>query len=525
VLVSLATLLGVTAGVLVARRTDSAQQTAQGNALRDARSERLARMVAILNALPDTLLVIDGNDGIVELKLAQRSGRTHAVPRLQNVTLDDLFSPSVADRLRRGRDECSDMGHVARMEIELDLAGERRQCEVRMVRADGDHVAALIRDVTEQKVMEHILMDAKATAEAIVAARTELMGSLSHDIRNAMTGVLTMTDVMLHRAADPSSKRYLEIIQRSGEHLVGLVSDIVDFSRLEHGHMPFHTEPTGIRTLVEDAVDFHAGSVGATDLDVCVEVTAQVPDSLVIDGFRFRQLLDNLIGNAIKFTERGEVFVKVAYDHGAIDLSVRDTGVGMSQETLAKIFDVFVQAPNRPRGKQAGSGLGLSIARQLVTSMGGTLTAESREGEGTVFRLVLPCAGAHASDMSAEHLVHGARALVIAAGEGLRASLASCLVSFGFAVDARASIEAEGAGGPYEIVFVDVAGDETEATLGARVAAKYAPERTVFLVRTPDAEAPGAKDGVTLAKPVRRERLRMCLTALGYTGQTRSVSA
>ncbi len=357
----------------------------------EARSARLARMVAILNALPDTLVVIDDDDGVVELKLSQRAGRSSAVPRLEGVRLDDLFSPEVSEALRAARRECVDSAHVSRRELELELAGERRLCEVRMVRADPRHVALLIRDVTEQAVTARILTDAKETAEAMVTARTEFMGHMSHDIRNAMTGVLTMTDVLLHRAADPATKRYLEVIQRSGEHLVGLVGDIVDFSRLEQGRMSFEPERIDVRRLITDTMEFHARSADGTGLDIVTEIAREVPDTLLLDAVRFRQLVDNLVGNAIKFTERGGVHVRLGYENGSLELVVRDTGVGMSEQALATIFDAFVQAPNRPSGKPRGSGLGLSIARQLATSMGGTIEAKSREGHGTTLRVVVRC--------------------------------------------------------------------------------------------------------------------------------------
>lgn len=356
--------------------------------------ERLEHMVSILRAIPDTLVVVDDDDRVLELKLGRRHGRSAALPRLADVTLDELFPGEVAESLRAARRETAASDRVVVLELELEFAGDRRPHEARVAKLDERRVLILLRDVTESRVTEQLLVRAKEHAQEMLVARGEFMARMGHDIRNAMTGVLGMTDLLLATQADPSARRYLEIIQRSGDHLVGLVRDLADFGRLEQGRMPIERQPTDVRRLVADTLEFHAPAARKVETELSSVVDADVPERVELDPLRVRQMLDNLVGNAIKFTERGRVTLRVRYQGGKLAIRVEDTGVGIPAESLPHVFDAFVQAVGQSQKKYGGSGLGLSITKLLATCMGGNVEVESQVGVGTAFELVLPAPAA-----------------------------------------------------------------------------------------------------------------------------------
>lgn len=379
-------------GALVARRLraqERSREIREGEAARS-RSERLARTVAILNALPDSFFVLADDDRVLELKIARRAGRKAAMPRLTNVTLRDLFPSAIVDVLRAERDACVDADAIRTRDVELEFAGARRSYEMRIARADAEHVVVLLRDVTDVRLGEKFMITAKEHAEALLAARTEYMARTGHDLRNAMTGVLGMTDILLGTNDDPSARRYLELIQRSGEHFVTLVRDMVEFTRLERGRMPIVVAPVDLRGLFEDAIGFHTGAAESAGLALSLEVDGLVPDRVSLDGARVRQILDNLVGNALKFTERGSVVVRLAHRDGAIEFSVVDTGRGIPKDAADHVFDAFVQVEGADEATQRGSGLGLAIVKQLVDAMGGSVRLDSEVGVGSTFRVRIP---------------------------------------------------------------------------------------------------------------------------------------
>lgn len=231
---------------------------------------------------------------------------------------------------------------------------------------------------------------ARSAAEDGTRAKSEFLARMSHEIRTPMTAIMGMTELALRTRLSAEQREYLQTVDESANALLSLINDILDFSRIEAGRLELDHMDFALRDTVEGAVKTLASRARQMRLELACQIGKDVPDSLAGDPARLRQILLNLVSNAVKFTRRGEVFVQVqreAVSPGAVVLhfSVRDTGIGISAEMQSKIFDSFSQADTSFTRRYGGSGLGLTIAAQLVAMMGGRIWVESSPGQGSTF--------------------------------------------------------------------------------------------------------------------------------------------
>jgi len=338
------------------------------------------------------------------------------------------------------------------------------ECEYRMADAAGGwrHIRSLGRvlrdaqgaavrmvgtdlDVTEERRAAETLRKAKDAAEAAEQAKSTFLATMSHEIRTPMNGVLGMSTLLADATLTPDQREMVSIIQRSGENLLLIINDILDFSKIEAGKLRLDLQPFNLRNVVEETVALLAPQAEKKRLELVCDIEPGLDVDLLGDAGRIQQIITNLAGNAVKFTEQGEVLVIVRRTEGSpgktgVRVEICDTGIGISAEAQARLFHPFAQADGSITRRFGGTGLGLAISRQLADLMGGSLEVESRDGGGSLFRfeVALPCV--ESLRMAAAGRRPGAiRALIVDDNESSRRVLARQLTVLGVEADLAAS--------------------------------------------------------------------------------------
>jgi PAS domain S-box-containing protein len=389
---------------LVAERTQELRQTNQRLAeeiqQREAMEKELRDSEALYSSLVESLpLHILRKDREGRFTFANTAFcRLMGKPRnaIYGETDFDFYPADLASKYRRDDRRVMETGEVFEDIEEYEQDGETRYVQVLKspVRDSFGNIVGVqvaFWDVTEKVAVQRALEKAKQAAEEANRAKSDFLANMSHEIRTPMNAILGMAQLLEETPLNPEQREYLRIIRESGDNLLALINTVLDFSKIEAGRIELDAVEFQLREVVGDVMKALAVRAHKKQIELACRVAPDVPEDLIGDPIRLRQILINLVDNAVKFTERGEVVVDITCrectEHEAfLQFSVRDTGIGIPAEKQKLIFAAFEQADKSTTRKYGGTGLGLSICTRLVALMGGTIEVESQPGVGSTFR-------------------------------------------------------------------------------------------------------------------------------------------
>jgi signal transduction histidine kinase/CheY-like chemotaxis protein len=493
---------------------------------------------ALLRVLPDAVCRVDraGNmlDGHGQLQPSPKTNVALGVGK----NLNELLPRALAKLGLETVHGVLEQRELASFEFQL---GEhsRRTYEARVVPSGAHDVLAVVRDVSELKRLQHEVHEAQRDALAAAGTKGRFLATMSHRIRTPMNGVIGMTNVLLQTRLTPEQREYTTIIRNSGEALLSILDDVLDYTRIEEGQMKLFRAPFALRELLDELVELLAARAHAKGLEIAAIIDPRVPAWVQGDRGRLRQVVINLLGNALKFTHEGHVVLRAAVvgherDTALIRFDVCDTGVGIPAEFHKNLFQDYSQAHRSVAREYGGTGLGLVISRQIVELMGGRMVVESGAGSGSMFSFtgrfttvqdrttrsfVLPrtLGGAHLLSMPLHPLT---RELIEhqLAPLGAKIVIAESSAAFGYLVRKR---------GPFDVALIELplgTRDTGGSELVAQAAAQLGHVPLVALCplgqRSVAEHARRAGAGLVLTRPMRRSSLYDGLvTLLGLTSR------
>ncbi|MEA2602167.1 MAG: two-component system, sensor histidine kinase [Acidobacteriota bacterium] len=390
-------LLAIRAGELERARTDLSRARDELGRLVDERTEELRKASLdyrrIFENAHDPILIFRPEDERV-LNVNRRACEIYGFSREEFLGMSLI---DVSENVERGRDQVAqtmENGVFYNFDsVQIRKDGSRMFLEINASSIEYEGQPAILsinRDVTERRKSEELRL-AKEAAEQADQAKSRFLANMSHEIRTPMAGVLGLVDLLLKTELSPAQRGYGGLIQSSAASLLRLIDDVLDFSKIEAGRLSLERVPFDLHAALREIVELLRFSASAQGTELGLLVSPEVPEWVLGDPGRLRQVLTNLVGNAVKFTEGGTVDVEVdLLADGRVRFRVRDTGIGIPQEARERLFSLFSQADSSTSRRFGGSGLGLAISQRIVEQMGGEIGYESAPGVGSVFWFLLP---------------------------------------------------------------------------------------------------------------------------------------
>jgi two-component system, sensor histidine kinase and response regulator len=478
----------------------------------------------LLEALPDTIYRIDRAGTVLGYQMPRGSLASSEDEATRNI--GDVLPREVASEAIECINEAIETGEVVTFEYRAEGredAAQMRDFEARMVKAGEHEVISIVRDVTALKQLQRELDEAHRHALAAAGTKGRFLATMSHQIRTPMNGVIGMTNVMLQTKLSPEQREYTSIIRNSGEALLSILDDVLDYTKIEAGKMELGRAAFPLRTLLEEIVELLSVRAHDKGLEIASLIDARVPDRVLGDRGRLRQVITNLLANAIRFTPRGHVVLRVTVvghdrDTAYIRFDITDTGVGISRDEQKNLFQEFGQANATIAREFGGTGLGLAISRQIVELMGGHMLVESAPGEGSTFSFTARFGTAPDHTTGSFFLpraLSGARMLALPLHVLTREVLQHELAPFGAHIEvAHSRQDAERRlrdQGGYDLLIVELplGSKDSDAQLAVREATQLARNVPVAVLcgmghRSVSDAAREAGAALTLSRPLRR---------------------
>jgi len=365
----------------------------------DELKKREAENRLLLDSIPDSIFLLDKEGNFLDYRTPNSSILYAPAELFMGKNIHSIMPQDLVELTMNNLGLARQSGKMQVFEYQLPTNGEIKHFEARINLCEGGDFLALVRDVTERKRSDEMLWKAKEEAEAAAKAKSEFLANMSHEIRTPLNAVIGLTGLLLDTDLTHEQRNYLEIVRDSGDSLLSVINNILDFSKIDGGMMELEHSPFDLRRCIESTMDLMVTRAAEKGLVLKVVLDDQLPTMLVGDASRLRQVLANLLSNAVKFTDKG--FVEVSVRGNAIPegfelrFDVLDTGIGMPQDKLDRLFMPFSQIDSSITRRYGGTGLGLAISKRLVGMMGGRIWAKSNPGVGSTFtftiKVKLPC--------------------------------------------------------------------------------------------------------------------------------------